>query len=157
MCHHWTHQCDVDAMCFLIQKDDHFVPTYAYCSLFGTMPCPWTFRVNLRLNLGEILVKIMSLALSVARCVLRLFAMVIRGETLVKLGVSLIKVRRRTLPQLYRNLPKVWPRIAIENTLKTHRVTESVRDIILTKISPRFNQRLTWNVQGRGIVPKSEQ
>ena len=38
----------------------------------------------------------MSLVLSVARCVLRLFSMVIRGATSVKLGVSLIKVRRPT-------------------------------------------------------------
>ena len=47
--------------------------------------------------------------------------------------------------------------ITDENTLKTHRVTQSARDIIYPEISGRFNQGLTRNVQGRGIVSKSEQ
>ena len=66
-------------------------------------------------------------------------------------------VRRRTLPELSLFCPEVYRGITDENTLKTHRVTESARDIILTKISPRFNRRFTRNVQGHGIVPKSEQ
>ena len=70
---------------------------------------------------------------------------------------SLTLCRCRTLPQLSRNLPKVQAGIAIENTLKTHRVTQSARDIIYPEISGRLNQRFTRNVQGRGIVAKSEQ
>ena len=74
-----------------------------------------------------------------------------------KCGTHLTPVRRRTFIKLWRSLTKVHPRITIENRRKTHRATESTRDIILTKISPRFNRRLTRNVQGHGIVPKSEQ
>ena len=70
---------------------------------------------------------------------------------------SLTLCRRRTLPELYHFLPEVYRGIAIENTLKTHRVTQSARDIILTKISTRFNLRLTRNVSGHGIVPRSEE
>ena len=65
--------------------------------------------------------------------------------------------RRRTLSKLSLSFTKVYPGITDENTHKTHRVTESARDIILTNISPRFNWRLMRNVQGHGIVPKSEQ
>ena len=56
-----------------------------------------------------------------------------------KPGARLTPVRRRTLHQLSHSYPKVYPRITNENTHKTHRVTESTRDIILTKISGRLN------------------
>ena len=66
-------------------------------------------------------------------------------------------MRCRTLPELYLFCPEVACGITDENTLKTHRVTQSARDIIYPEISGRLNRRFTRNVQGHGIVAKSEQ